>query len=191
MAKRVAAALGAPVVALDAYYRDLADMPLDARAVANFDAPDALDEALLIAQVRLLAQGRPADVPVYDFTRHVRTAAIQRVQSSEFLIVEGLFTLHWEAVREALAVKVFVIAEDDVCLTRRLERDIRERGRTRESVLLQYEATVRPMAEKYVLPTRGYADLVLDGTGSIEASAQAVLSMAKRAAHLRMPNIPE
>jgi uridine kinase len=168
--------LEAPVVGLDAYYRDLADMPLDARALANFDTPDSLDETLLTRQIQLLAQGRTVDLPVYDFTRHVRSDAVQRIQPSRCLIVEGLFTLHWEAVRNALRLKIFVEAEDSVCLARRIERDVRERGRTRESVLQQYEATVRPMAEAYVLPCRQHADLVLDGTSPIESSVTAVLS---------------
>lgn len=175
VAVRLATALRAPVVAIDSYYRDLAHLPLEERAQANFDTPESLDEELLISQVRLLSRGEEADIPVYDFTRHVRTEAVERVRAGEFLIIEGLFTLYWEELRRLLDVKVFVSADDSISLGRRLERDIRERGRSRESVLEQYRLTVRPMAEKYVLPTRAFADLVLDGAGPVEESAAAVL----------------
>jgi len=173
---RLAALLRSPVVALDAYYRDLAHLPLDERARANFDIPDALDDQLLIEQVRSLSRGQEVDIPIYDFAHYVRTPAVERVQAGEFVILEGLFTLHWEELRSLLDVKVFVVADDVICLGRRLERDIRERGRSRESVLEQYRLTVRPMAEKYVLPTRRFADLVLDGAVPIEQSVEAVLA---------------
>jgi uridine kinase len=179
VAVRLAALFGAPVVALDAYYRDLAHLPLDERARANFDIPDSLDDQLLIAQVRALSLGQEVAIPVYDFTHHVRTQAVERIQAGEFVIVEGLFTLYWEELRSLLDVKVLVVADDAICLNRRLERDIRERGRSRESVLEQYQRTVRPMAEKYVLPTRRFADLVLDGAGPVEQSVEAVLASTR------------
>jgi uridine kinase len=172
----VAGVLAAPVVTLDIYYRDLEHMPLDQRAQANFDIPDSLDDALLAQHVTLLAQGQTVDAPVYDFKRHIRSAAVQRISPGAVIIVEGLFALYWEPLRALLNLKVYVEAGDATCLARRLERDIRERGRTRESVLEQYEATVRPMAEKYVLPTRRFAGLVLDGTKPIEESAGMVLA---------------
>ena len=181
VASRLAAALDAPVVGLDAYYRDLPDLPFDERTQANFDIPDALDEELLSAQLRWLSEGGEIEVPVYDFTRYVRTGETRRVRAGRFAVVEGLFTLYWEALRHLLDVKVFVAAPDGVCLSRRLDRDVRERGRSEESVNRQYNATVRPMAEKYVLPTRRFADLVLDGTGSIEHSVAAVLARVRQA----------
>ena len=180
VARQLATILHAPVVALDAYYRDLAHLPLPERAKANFDSPESLDEGLLITQVCSLASGEEAAVPIYDFTRHVRTEAVELVEATEFLIVEGLFTLYWEKLRRSLEVKIFVSADDAICFNRRLERDIRERGRSRESVLEQYRLTVRPMAEQYVLPTRRYADLVLDGAGTIDESVEAVLERLRR-----------
>ena len=176
----MARALAAPVIGLDAYYRDLVHLPLEQRALSNFDIPDALDGELLIGHMRRLASGAAADIPVYDFTRHIRSAAVQRVEPSAFVVVEGLFTLHWEDLRRLLDVKVFVTAEHEVCLARRIERDVRERGRTPESVLQQYAATVRPMADKHVLPTRRFADMVLDGTGSLDQSVMSVLRAARR-----------
>ena len=134
VAVRLSAVLGASVVALDAYYRDLAHLPLSERARANFDIPDSLDEQLLLDQLRVLSQGGEVGIPVYDFTRHVRTESVERLQAGEFVIIEGLFTFYWEELRRLLDVKVFVAADDAICLNRRLERDIRERGRSRESV---------------------------------------------------------
>ncbi len=177
VAVRLARALDAPVVALDRYYRDLAHLPLDQRARANFDTPESLDSELLISHIQLLSVAEEAAIPVYDFTRHVRTQAVDRVRAGDFLVIEGLFSLYWEQLRRLLALKVFVAADDSICLGRRLERDIRERGRSRESVLEQYRCTVRPMAEKHVLPARAFADLVLDGTQPVEESVAAVLKL--------------
>jgi uridine kinase len=180
VARRVAAALGAPLIGLDAYYRDLAHLPLEKRALANFDVPEALDEELLFTHMRRLAGGAAAEIPGYDFTRPIRSAPGARVEPSDFVVVEGLFTLYWEELRCLLAVKVFVAADHEVCLARRIERDVRERGRTRESVLKQYADTVRPMADQHVLPTRRFAGLVLDGTAAVETSVARVLQAVAR-----------
>jgi len=164
-------------VSLDSYYRDLVHLPLEERARSNFDEPDALDEELLTDHLRRLAGGAEVEVPVYDFTRHIRSADTVRVRVGVFGIVEGLFALYWEPVRRFLGTRVFVAAPDDVCLARRLERDVRERGRTWQSVLDQYEKTVRPMANRYILPQREYADIVIDGTAQIEDSVAACLRL--------------
>ncbi len=168
------------MIGLDAYYRDLAHLPLEQRALSNFDTPDSLDDGLLTEHIHRLARGLAAEIPVYDFTQHVRSAAIRRVEPAEFVIVEGLFTLHWAPLRELFDIRVYVTADLDICLARRIDRDVRERGRTHGSVLRQFEATVRPMAEKYVLPTRRFADLELDGTGAIEYSVATVLGAIDR-----------
>jgi uridine kinase len=177
----VAKVLGAPVIGLDSYYRDLAHLPVEQRALCNFDVPDALDDELLTGDMRRLAAGMAVEIPVYDFTRHIRSAAVQRVEPADFVVIEGLFALHWDELRRLLGVKVFVSADHAVCLARRIERDIRERGRTRESVLKQYEDTVRPMADKYILPARRFADLVLEGTAPPGESVAHVLRAARRA----------
>lgn len=164
LARRLAAALQAPVLSLDRYYRDLSQLGFEERARWNFDVPEALDADQIAQDLATLAAGRATDVPVYDFTQHVRRQEHETLEPGSHVIVEGLFTLYWAAVRRLLDLKVFVAAPDEVCLARRLERDVRERGRTPESVREQYERTVRPMAERYILPTRAHADLVLDGT---------------------------
>jgi uridine kinase len=135
LARSLARALDAPIVALDSYYKDLSQLPVEERSGANFDVPEALDAELLTTQLGSLSKGEEIRVPVYDFARHVRTGETRRVIAGPFAIVEGLFTLYWEPVRSLLSIKVFVDAEAEVCFRRRLERDMGERGRTAESVL--------------------------------------------------------
>lgn len=179
LAARLAEALPAEILSLDSYYRDLSHLPFEQRAETNFDAPEALDEALLSAHLELLAEGQTIEKPVYDFVQHIRSPACERVEPGRYLIVEGLFALYWEAVRRRLALKVFVEAPDEVCFQRRLDRDVRQRGRTPESVRRQYERTVRPMAERYILPTRRFADLLLSGVDPLERSLAKVLEAVR------------
>ena len=124
------AALEAKVLELDRYYHDLSHLPLEQRARVNFDAPEALEHELLIEQVARLRNREPVHLPVYDFTTHTRTAKTEILQPTEVIIVEGLFTLHWPGLRELLGTKVYVDLNDEICLTRRKARDVRERGRT-------------------------------------------------------------
>jgi uridine kinase len=180
IARRLADRLAAPILSLDCYYRDMAQLPLDERSRSNFDVPSALDEELLTRQLSQLARGEEVRIPVYDFTCHLRTEKVRPLRAAGWVIVEGLFTLHWREVRRLLGVKLFVAASDETCLRRRIERDVRERGRTVESVIEQYRATVGPMAGRYVLPTLRFADLVLDGEGSIEESLAAALECIRR-----------
>lgn len=176
LAHGLAKILASPIVSLDSYYRDQAHLPFEQRQRTNYDVPGALDKELLISHFGLLAEGAEVHIPVYDFTRHTRAAEVHRVRAGEYAIVEGLFTLYWEEIRTLLHTKVFIGAADEVCFSRRLERDVHERGRTPESVLEQYRAAVRPMAEQYILPTRRFADVVLDGTAPIERSVAAVFA---------------
>jgi uridine kinase len=168
LAQHLAAALQADVIELDRYYRDLSHLPLAERARVNFDAPEALEHELLIEQVAGLRNKEKVHLPVYDFTTHTRTARTEALKPSKVVIVEGLFTLHWTGLRELLGTKVYVDLNDEVCLTRRKARDVRERGRTLESVIEQYQATVAPMARRYVHPTIAHADVVVIGTERIE-----------------------
>ena len=175
----MAGRLGAPILSLDSYYRDMAHLPLEERARTNFDEPGALDADLLIAQVRSLASGDRIERPVYDFARHTRAPEIEELAPAEYVIVEGLFTLYWEALRRLYGTKVYVEADDALCFARRMERDVRERGRSPESVRWQYNETVRPMAERYVYPARLFADVIVSGTAPLAESAALVLSHLK------------
>lgn len=179
LARRLARALSARILALDSYYRDLGALSLEQRHQVNFDHPDAIEHELLSRHLRELTQGRAVDVPVYDFTTHSRTARSERLEPGPFLILEGLFALYWEEARRLIRTKVFVDAPDRVCLARRQQRDVLTRGRTPASVLAQFTATVRPMADLYVRPTRAYADVTVSGEEPLESLAAAVLAHVK------------
>jgi len=176
LARALCRALDAPLISLDSYYRDLAHIDFEARAHHNFDDPASLDHELLREHLARLSSGLETAVPVYDFTRHLRSAAVERIPPARFGVIEGLWTLYWEEVRDLLGTRVYVDAADEVCFARRLDRDVRERGRTPESVMVQYAATVRPMAALYIQPARRYADVEVSGTAPISESVRAVLT---------------
>ena len=166
---------GTSVVSLDSYYRELAGLTLAQRAHFNFDHPDALEWSLLHEQLLGLAHGQPIEEPVYCFSTHSRLVEKRHIDATNFIIVEGLFVFYWDALRAMLDTKVFVDARDEVCFERRLMRDVAERGRTEASVYAQYEETVRPGRELYVMPTMRHADLVVSGEESLLKSTNAVL----------------
>lgn len=149
------------IVVQDHYYRSLDHMPEAERARQNFDHPDAIDAALMARHLRALKAGEPVDMPVYDFRTHTRTGRTVRVEPREVLIVEGILVLELEEVRALMDVKLYVDTDDDVRFIRRLRRDITERGRSVESVIEQYLATVRPMHLEFVEKSRRYADIIL------------------------------
>jgi uridine kinase len=179
LARALALRLGAPILPLDSYYRDLAHLPPEERARANFDDPEALDHPLLFEHLSTLAAGGEIEVPVYNFTCHARAPETVRLRAGEFGIIEGLWTLYWENVRRLLGTKVYIEAADGVCFDRRMARDVRERGRTCASVTEQYAATVRPMAEMYIKPTREFADVVVSGTEPVERAVKRVLEAGR------------
>ncbi len=181
LARALAPVLGAPIVSLDCYYRDLPHLTFEERARSNFDLPDLLDHELLEGQMRALASGAEIERPVYDFATHRRRTEVERLRLKEFGVLEGLWTLHWPAVRDLLCLKVYVDADDTICLQRRIARDVRERGRSVESVLEQYSTTVRPMAELYIRPQRALADVVVSGTEPVSDSADLVLARLEHA----------
>jgi uridine kinase len=175
LSRFLARELNAPILAVDSYYADLAHLPLAERARANFDVPDSIDHLLFTEHLSEVAAGRGIAVPVYDFAQYSRTGETEPLIPGEFAIVEGLFALYWADVRALLGAKVYVDAEDGICYARRLARDVAERGRSPESVSAQYRATVRPMAERYILPTRAYADIVISGIAPAASSAGTIL----------------
>ncbi len=175
LARKLAPHLDAEVITLDAYYHSQSHRTLAERADLNYDHPDALDWALLSSHLGALTRGEPIDEPVYLFERHDRAPSSRRIEPRAVFIVEGILALHHPAVRELLDLSVFVTTHDEECLRRRLERDIAERGRTRESVLEQYYSTVLPMAVEYVLPSREHAQVVVSGEEPLDESVGAVL----------------
>jgi uridine kinase len=180
LARHLAERLQAPMLPLDHYYRDLSHLSLEERGRANFDDPAALEDELLVAQVEQLRLGRSVEIPVYDFSLHARSRQTQLFCPAQFVIVEGLFTLYWSKLRRLLDTRVYVDMTDDVCLQRRQERDVRERGRTPESVVEQFRTTVAPMAERYVRPTQVNADVVTFGAAPISEEVERVLEHVRR-----------
>jgi uridine kinase len=176
LARHLSRLLSAVILPLDCYYFDLSHLPLAERARCNFDIPEALDHKLLLAHIAGLSQGREIPRPIYDFAVHSRTGRVETVKPGRFVLVEGLFALHWEEARKVFGTKVFVDLDDKLCLERRVARDVRERGRTPDSVLQQFSETVRPMAEAYIRPTQGFADVVIRGNDPIDHSAASVMA---------------
>jgi len=180
LARQITRALpGTSIVSLDSYYRSMDEIPLEERKRMNFDHPDSLEWPLLALHLKALAAGLPFEEPVYSFADYTRTSATRPIVPSEFVIVEGLFVFHWLELRALLDTKVYVHTDSGVCFQRRLMRDVRERGRTPESVREQYEQTVRPGAERFVIPSRKFADLVVSGEQPLENSAAAVLALLR------------
>src|SRR5436309_717041 len=149
----------------DLYYRNLKDMPLDYRNAANFDHPDALDNDLLVNHLKKLNIGEPVELPIYDFRTHTRLADTTRIDSKPIVIVEGILIFAEPRLREQMDIKVFVDTPDDIRFIRRFNRDIVERGRTLDSVIEQYMATVRPMHMQFVEPSKRYADVIIPEGG--------------------------
>jgi uridine kinase len=165
----------------DAYYKDLADIPVTSADYRNFDHPDALDTPLMIAHIRQLQNWQAAHIPVYDFTTHRRTSQYQRVEPQPIILVEGILIFSEPVLRDLFDIKIFVDIDADIRFIRRLQRDIEERGRTVESVIQQYLATVRPMHLQFVEPSRRYADVIIPEGGynivAIDMVADRIRSM--------------
>jgi len=166
---------GALVLCADDYYRDLAHLGWEERVAVNFDHPQAMDLDALAADLDALRQGAEVAGPVYDFARHERRPERRVLSAAALVVVEGVLLLQSDAVRATLDLKVYVDAPLDLCLVRRLRRDLLERGRGVESILAQYEATVRPMALAYVLPQRALADLTVSGEDPVTPETAALL----------------
>jgi uridine kinase len=173
------------VVNHDRYYRDLSEVDESARLHHNFDHPNALETSLMIEHVRLLRAGRPAPLPVYDFTRHVRQHRVEWVEPRTVILVEGIL-IFWEAaLRALLDVKIFVDTDADIRFIRRLGRDVRERGRTVESVVEQYLGSVRPMHLEFVEPSRRWADVIIPEGGFNRVALDLVISRVEQLAGVR------
>jgi uridine kinase len=149
----------------DRYTRDLAHLTHAQLVHHNFDRPSAIDAELLIEHVRMLKRGHPAELPVYDFARHRRSTAGQRLEARPLVLVEGILALAIPELRELFDLRLFVDTEADLRFTRRLKRDLAERGRTVGEVITQYLETVRPMHQEFVEPSKQWADLIIPGSG--------------------------
>lgn len=189
VSRRLARILRAPTLVLDHYYRDLAHLSLDERVRTNFDAPESLDAGLIVEHVRHLKAGKSIHQPAYDFAQHTRTAQTEAIEPAQFILIEGLFALYWPELRDLLNLRIYIRAAHDVCLARRIFRDVRERGRTEQAVRKQYEQTVQPMCERYVAPTSAFADVTLSGVANVKQSVYTLLIYI--AGHLGDPSMSQ
>ena len=153
------------VLSHDNYYKRHDELSYEERCQLNYDEPGAFDTSLMIYQLDQLRHGQAIDCPVYDFTVHNRSNDTTRIVPERVIIVEGILIFESEPLRQLMDIKIFVDADADVRLCRRIKRDVNKRGRSLESVLTQYQQTVKPMHEKYVEPTKKYADLVVPEGG--------------------------
>lgn len=166
---------GAEVLGTDLYYRDCSKLTAEERTAINFDAPAALDWDLMVDQVTRLKSGMDVTVPEYDFATHSRRARSRRFGPCKTLVLEGLFALWEPRIVAIMDLAVFLDAPAELCLARRVARDVATRGRTESSVRVQWRRDVAPMFHKHVLPTREHAGLVLDGTSTPRRSALAII----------------
>jgi uridine kinase len=183
--RRIVDSLGPEQVTLldhDRYYRDRNDLRLEERAALNYDHPDALETDLLVRHVRELKSGKPVDVPQYDFTRHARLPQTETFQPRRALIVEGILVFTDAALRDLMDIKVFVDTDSDTRFIRRLQRDVAQRGRTMESVIEQYQHTVKPMHLEFVEPSKRYADVIIPLGGHNTVAVDLLLTMLRSVA---------
>ncbi len=165
----------------DSYYKDLSGLPPTQRAELNFDHPNSLETDLLRQHILGLRDGRPVEVPIYDFSTHSRTTRTFTVAPRRVILVEGILIFVDAALRDLFDVKIFVDTDADIRFIRRLERDISERGRNTESVIKQYQSTVRPMHLEFVEPSKRYADVIIPeggfNTAALDMVAARVLAL--------------
>ncbi len=149
----------------DNYYKAHDDMPFEERCKLNYDHPDSFDTDLLVRDLKLLRMGQAVQCPTYDYTVHNRAAATVEVRPAKVIIVEGILIFQSQALRDLMDIKIFVDTDADVRILRRLLRDVKERGRSLDSVVEQYLTTVKPMHEAFVEPSKKYADLIVPEGG--------------------------
>ncbi|AEI67672.1 uridine kinase [Corallococcus macrosporus] len=152
----------------DSYYRDLKDLPLADRREVNFDHPDAFDRELLVKHLKALKSGQPIQKPVYDFVTSSRQPQTKNVEPGDIILIEGILVLHMKEVRDEMDVKIYVDADDDLRILRRLTRDIKDRGRDFDHVVSQYLRHVRPMHMGFVEPSKHFADIIIPHGGNNE-----------------------
>ena len=165
--------LGAEQIAYiphDAYYRNLEDLPAELREGPNFDHPDSLETDLFIEHIRVLRRGEPVEIPVYDFATHSRTDQARLIEPHPVILAEGILIFTDHRLRSLFDVMIYVDTALDICFIRRLQRDIKERGRTLESVIDQWLTTVRPMHLEFVEPSKRYAHIIVPEGGLNEVA---------------------
>ena len=149
-------------IEVDAYYKDLSHLSMEQRIQNNFDHPESFDFESLIKDLNYLKNGNNINIPVYDYTKHIRTKNIRKVDSKiKIVILEGIFALHRKEILKLLSYKVFLDIPENICLDRRIDRDIKKRDRTHDDIIEQYKKTVKPMYTKFIKPTKKNSDIII------------------------------
>lgn len=195
VAQKIIAAVGLENVVYlqqDAYYRNLGDMPLELRHKVNFDHPDSIDIGLMMNHLEALRAGESIEQPTYDYATHSRKAETIHVEPRPIIICEGILVFFDPQMRRLMDMKIFVDCDADIRFIRRLDRDVHERGRSLESIISQYQTTVRPMHLQFVEPSKRYADVIIPeggfnevGIDLITCNIQSILAGAARPSGLR------
>ena len=168
------------VLSHDNYYKRHDELTFEERSGLNYDEPDAIETSLMVEHLTQLRSGQAIDCPVYDFTRHNRSDETIHLEPKPVIIVEGILIFENEALRDLMDIRLFVDTDADVRLCRRIKRDVTKRGRTLESVLNQYQTTVKPMHEKYVEPSKKYANLVIPEGGKNIVALDMIMGRIQR-----------
>ena len=168
------------VLSHDNYYRRRDDLTYEQRCLINYDEPAALETELMAVHLDHLRHGQAIDCPVYDFAQHNRSSETVRIEPKPVIIVEGILIFENEPLRDLMDIKIFVDTDADVRLCRRIKRDVNKRGRTLESVLTQYQTTVKPMHEKYVEPSKRFADIVVPEGGKNLVALDMIMGRIRR-----------
>lgn len=152
------------LIAVDSYYYNNPQLSHKERSLLNYDHPDAFEFSLLVTHLNQLKAGNSVSVPIYDYVLSLRSKTVAQKLPKKIIVIEGILTFHLKELRDLLDLKIFIDTADDLRFERRLNRDIAERGRTKESVYSQWETTAHPMFLEFCLPTKSYADLIIDGS---------------------------
>jgi uridine kinase len=153
------------VISEDSYYKDCSHMPFEEREKINYDHPEAFDHALLCDHLRLLQEGKSVEIPIYSHSQHLRLPETRSIGNHAIIVLEGILLFSDKALRQLMDISIFMSTPLDICLIRRLKRDVIERHRSFDSVILQYETTVRPMYLQFIEPSSRYADIIVPRGG--------------------------
>ena len=164
------------IIEQDSYYKDISNLDYKDRCKQNFDHPDAIDSILIENHLKKLLSGKTIYSPRYNFFKHLRERKEKKIKQRPIIIIEGILLLHYVKLHKFYTLKVFVETPEHIRINRRIERDIKFRGRTKSSIEKQYYSTVKPMHEKFVQPSKSYSDIVIDGTASINKSINQIKS---------------
>lgn len=183
IAERLTESIGANRLALikqDAYYIERSHQPFEERAAANYDHPDAFDWQLMTSQLASLLDGDAVPIPVYDYAMHDRSADVQWANPAPVIVFEGILALFDQNLRDLFDLKIFVDTDADIRLTRRLQRDVTQRGRSYDSILHQYLTTVRPSHEQFIEPSKRHADVIIPEGGHNDAALDVLVARVRQ-----------